>query len=81
MKVKLIRQFKNHPVGSVLDVSGRIYNHLLGLKVIARPQAPGRAGPSPRSRALKEPPADKMIREKETKRPRKKRKIRARNSP
>lgn len=67
MKVKLIRQFKNHPVGSELDVSQGVYNHLLGLKVIARPQAPGRASPSPRSKALKEPPGDKMVREEETK--------------
>lgn len=67
MKVKLIRQFKNHPAGTELDVSHRIYNYLLGLKVIARPQAPGRASPSPRSKALKEPPADKMVREEETK--------------
>ena len=67
MKVKLIRQFKNHPVGSELDVSQGVYNHLLGLKVIARPQAPGRASPSERTKALKKPPADRMIREAETK--------------
>jgi len=67
MKVKLIRQFKNHPAGSVLDVSQGVYNYLLGLKVIARPQPPERASPSVRAKALKEPPADRMIKEVETK--------------
>ncbi|GAH17606.1 unnamed protein product, partial [marine sediment metagenome] len=41
--------------------------YLLGLKVIARPEAPKRAEPSGRSKALKEPPADRMVREEETK--------------
>lgn len=67
MKVTLIKQFKNHPAGTELNISGRIYNYLLGLKVIAKPQARGRARPSPRSRALKEPAADRMIKEEETK--------------
>lgn len=66
MKVTLIRQFKNHPAGSELDVSHRIYNYLLGLKVIARPKASRKASPSGRLKALKEPPLDRMAKEKET---------------
>lgn len=67
MKVKLIKQFKNHPAGTELDVSGRIYNYLLGLKVIAKPKARGVYRHSPKSKALKEPAADRMIKEAETK--------------
>lgn len=65
MKVKLIRQFKNHPAGTELDVSQRVYDHLLSQKVIARHQAPRRASPSRRTKALKEPPADRMVKEEE----------------
>jgi len=67
VKVTLIRQFKNHPAGMELDVSHRIYNYLLGLKVIERPKVPGRVRPSGKSKALNEPPADRMVREEETK--------------
>lgn len=67
MKVTLIRQFKNHPAGTELDVSHRIYNYLLGLKVIERPTASRKVRPSGRTKALTEPPADRMVREEETK--------------
>lgn len=38
MKIKLIKFFKNHQVGEVLDVSKRIYDHLLKLGCIADPR-------------------------------------------
>lgn len=37
MKVKLIKQFKNHPRGMELDVSKRIYEHLLEGGFITKP--------------------------------------------
>lgn len=38
MKVTLIKQFKNHPRGTELDVSGRIYNYLLSLGCVPDPR-------------------------------------------
>ena len=37
MKVKLIKQFKNHPKGMELDVSGRIHAMLLKGGFISKP--------------------------------------------
>lgn len=35
MRIKLIKVFKNHPAGTELDVSGRVYNHLRELGCVA----------------------------------------------
>ena len=38
MEVYLTKQWKNHPAKSRLDVSKRIYNHLLKCGVISKPE-------------------------------------------
>lgn len=38
MKVTLIKQFKNHPVGTELNVTGRIYNYLRELGCVPDPR-------------------------------------------
>lgn len=38
MKVTLIKEFKNHAAGTELDVSQRVYNHLLDLGCVADPR-------------------------------------------
>lgn len=85
MKVKLIKQFKNHPSGSVLDVSQGVYNYLLSLGCIRDPKdsepvefapdlikaakdlKPKRPNIKKKTKALKKPPADRMVKEEETK--------------
>lgn len=69
MKIKLIRQFKNHPTGTELDVSKRIYDHLLGLKCIAKPEKPeskSRKRSPGQTRAIESPPADRMVEKEDT---------------
>ncbi|MBA7614396.1 hypothetical protein ES703_21660 [subsurface metagenome] len=81
MKAVLISRFKNHNAGEILDVSHRIYAYLLKLGCVADPRPleftpevkeaaeelkkkkPSRK----KSKALDKPPADKMVREAETK--------------
>lgn len=38
MKIKLIKQFKNHPAGTELGVSKRVYNHLRELDCVPDPR-------------------------------------------
>lgn len=38
MKVTLIKQFKNHPRGTELDVSKRVFNHLRELDCVPDPR-------------------------------------------
>jgi len=82
MKITLIKSFKNHQIGRSLDVSKRIYNMLLERGCIADPRPieftddvikaaqdlePKKPSKNKKTKALDKPPADRMIREAETK--------------
>ncbi|MBA7695642.1 hypothetical protein ES703_104274 [subsurface metagenome] len=82
MNCKLIRSFKNHNAGEILDVSHRIHAYLISLGCVENPNQPVSFGddvkkaadelkkkkPSrKKSKALDKPPADRMVRDAETK--------------
>jgi len=73
--VKLVKVYKNHPAGSVLDVSQGVYSDLVKAGCVAAVDASPKERIEQRSerssrvrhKSVEVPAADKMIREAETK--------------
>lgn len=67
MKVTLERAFKNHPKGTVLDVSEGVYDLLVRNGLVQMEKESGEKVEKPRRkpRAVSSPPADRMVHDEE----------------
>jgi len=67
LKVTLEKAFKNHPKGTVLDVSEGVYDLLVKKGLVQKEQASGQKveKSSRKPRALSSPPKDRMVHDEE----------------